>query len=123
MRLSGNGQCTCAVYAEGKLPRGGYQRPKSTAVTHFRAGAPNGPAQGCGTGRAVAKATSGIAAHRRRCGRGLHPGVPGTSVTSERMLQFEHLLELRLIPFVATKRIEYIQEIYNAEIWGQFRPS
>ena len=39
------------------------------------------------------------------------------------MLQLEHLLELRLIPFAAAQRITVIQEMDGAEIWGQFRRS
>ncbi len=40
---------------------------------------------------------------------------------SDRLVQYGHLLDLRLIPFAASKRIEFIQQMDNAEIWGQFR--
>ena len=124
VRLTGKAQCSCPVYAEGKLPGGSYQRPKSTGSRTFEQARLLVQHWGTAPEAPTASATSG---YRLRTVVEAVEDFTGTcrarGVTSERMLQFEHLLELRLIPFAAAKRIDYIQEMDNAEIWGQFRRS
>lgn len=41
--------------------------------------------------------------------------------SADRMVSLEHLFTLRLIPFSKEHRIEYIQEMDNAQIWQKFR--
>lgn len=50
--------------------------------------------------------------------------VKGAQNTStETLRQFRQLLERRLLPFAKSKTIRYIQQMDNAQIWGEFRSS
>ena len=103
-KLTGRAQCSCTVYAEGMLPDGRYQRPRSTGAQTFDrarveiqawAGLAAPPAGASNSGYQLCTVAQAIEEFLGTCrARGLSPG---------RMLQLEHLLELRLIPFAAAQ--------------------
>jgi integrase len=120
------GQCDCPIYAEGKLESGTYVRPKGTGQrswdlarneiarweTATQLQAPAADEGGEYTLVSVNDAVTSFYANTQENG-----------ASQERMVALEHLFTLRLVPFSKEHRIQYIQEMDNAQAWQKFRQS
>jgi integrase len=122
--------CSCAIYAEGTLRKNGvkaYLRPKSTGARTWEE-AKKVTAKWIEWGGAEAPVPNVDAADELvTVPQAVHEFIqlkrnqPG--VGEERLSDVNRVVELRLIPFAASRRITFIQEMDNARIWGEFRNS
>jgi integrase len=122
--------CSCPIYAEGTLYKSGvkvYLRPKSTGTRAWEEAKrvkknwiewggvepPVGHVNPSEVPVTVAKTVEEFVTVKTN-----QPGVG-----DERMKDMKRVVELRLIPFAASKKLTFIQEMDNARIWGDFRDS
>ncbi len=119
--------CSCSIYAEGTLIKDGrknYLRPKSTGKVEWNE-ASVVAADWVSWGGTIPPVASEPSPQYEL--RTLVDAIEQFYSTQrqngfeDRISQYRHLLDLRLIPFAAAKHIEFIQQMDNAEIWGQFR--
>ncbi|HEX4230435.1 MAG TPA: hypothetical protein VHZ07_17300 [Bryobacteraceae bacterium] len=119
-------QCECPIYAEGKLESGLYVRPKSTGQRTWDL-ARKEAAKWEGTGQPHATVPEPEAEYRlvfvSDAVTSFYANTRENGASEDRMVSLAHLLTLRLIPFSKEYRIQYIQEMDNAQIWQKFRQS
>jgi integrase len=122
--------CSCTIYAEGTLFNNGvkmYLRPKSTGTRTWEEarnvrknwiewGDTQPPAEHVNPADELV--TVPQAAARFLTTKKNQPGVG-----DERLADVKRLVELRLVPFAESKRITFIQEMDNANVWADFRNS
>lgn len=122
--------CACTIYAEGTLYKQGvkmYLRPRSTGARTWEDarkvrenwitwGGPEAPLEHVDPAEelvAVPKAVEKFLTTKKN----------QPEVGHERLADVRRLVELRLIPFAESRRITFIQEMDNADIWADFRDS
>lgn len=122
--------CSCTIYAEGTLQKKGvkmYLRPKSTGSRTWENakkvrekwiewGGTEPPVEQVNPADELVTIPNAV-------GRFLTTKKNQPGVGEERLADVRHLVELRLIPFAESKRITFIQEMDNADIWANFRDS
>ena len=122
--------CSCTIYAEGTLYKNSvkeYLRPKSTGTRSWEDarkvrenwiawGGPEPPVEHVNPADELVTVPAAVE-------RFLTTKKNQPNVGNERLADVKRLVELRLIPFAESKRITFIQEMDNAQIWGDFRNS
>jgi hypothetical protein len=113
-------------YGEGKLDAGVYVRPRSTGQRTWElarmeiakwesAGAVRDSAPEPAKEYCLIPVSDAVAA--------FYANTRENGASRDRMISLEHLFTLRLIPFAREHRIQYIQELDNAQAWQKFRQS
>jgi integrase len=122
--------CSCTIYAEGTVYKKGvklYVRPKSTATRKWEDarkvrenwiawGGAQAPVEHVNPADELVTVPNAV--QKFLTTKKNQPGVG-----DERLADVKRLVELRLIPFAESKRITFIQEMDNADVWAVFRDS